>query len=187
MPLSWACPIRDSTGTHKAGYISKSCGAARRHVEDVQREADHRAHGTGGHGGQSGCHEEVPQGHRLPNRGVGAVGGSRRITQIKDPSVLDPKIIAFNTDGEIPWSDQDGCRLASGSRGWRDCDPGERLVLRQGGESVRNRHGDRWGHINPPILMKGGGGIHVLTFLAGCIGRRPIGTLVLYSGAQWRA
>ena len=143
--------------THKAGYISKLAVQPDGTLKMVNEKLITGLTGPFWHGGQSGCHEEVPQGHRLPNRGVGAVGGGRRHRGQRSRACSIRKIIAFNTDGKILGAIKMGVGSPAAAAAGVTATMENALSFDKEGNLYAIDTGIAGGTFNPPIPTKGGG------------------------------
>jgi hypothetical protein len=105
-------------------------------------------------------------------------------TEVKDPSVLEPKIIAFNTDGKILGSIKLGEGPSAAAAAGVVATLGNALAFDKEGNLYAIDTGIAGGTFNPPIATKGGGGVYVPLLLAGRVGQRPISARVIHSGAR---
>jgi hypothetical protein len=78
-------------------------------------------------------------------------------TEVKDPSVLDPKIIAFNADGKILGSIKMGEGSAAAAAAGVVATLGNALAFDREGNLYAIDTGIAGGLFNPPIATKGGG------------------------------
>jgi hypothetical protein len=78
-------------------------------------------------------------------------------TEVKDPSVLDPKIIAFNTDGKVLGAIKMGEGSAAASAAGVVATLGNALAFDREGNLYAIDTGIAGGLFNPPIPTKGGG------------------------------
>jgi hypothetical protein len=78
-------------------------------------------------------------------------------TEVKDPSVLDPKIIAFNTDGKVLGSIKMGAGSSAAAAAGVVATLGNALSFDREGNLYATDTGIAGGLFNPPIPTKGGG------------------------------
>ena len=78
-------------------------------------------------------------------------------TEVKDPSVLDPKIIAFNTDGKVLGSIKMGTGSAAAAAAGVPATLGNALSFDKEGNLYAIDTGIAGGLFNPAIATKGGG------------------------------
>ena len=78
-------------------------------------------------------------------------------TEVKDPSVLDPKIIAFNTDGKVLGAIKMGAGSAAAAAAGVVATLGNALSFDKEGNLYAIDTGIAGGTFNPPIPTKGGG------------------------------
>ena len=78
-------------------------------------------------------------------------------TEVKDPSVLDPKIIAFNTDGKVLGAIKLGEGSSAAKAAGVVATLGNALAFDKEGNLYATDTGIGGGQFNPPIATKGGG------------------------------
>ena len=78
-------------------------------------------------------------------------------TEVKDPSVLDPKIIAFNTDGKVLGAIKMGEGSSAAAAAGVVATLGNALAFDKEGNLYAIDTGIAGGTFNPPIATKGGG------------------------------
>jgi hypothetical protein len=78
-------------------------------------------------------------------------------TEVKDPSVLDPKIIAFNNDGKILGAIRLGASSAAGKVSGVTATLANALAFDKQGNLYLAETGIGGGLFNPPVLARGGG------------------------------
>ena len=78
-------------------------------------------------------------------------------TEVKDPSVIDPKIIAFNADGKILGAIKLGAGSSAAAAAGVSATLGNALSFDKEGNLYAIDTGIAGGTFNPPIATKGGG------------------------------
>jgi len=142
--------------THKAGYISKLAVQPDGRLKMVNEKLITGLTGPLGMAISPVATRKFPKGTVFVAEAWAPLAEADG-TEVKDPSVLDPKIIAFNTDGTILGAIKMGADSSAAAAAGVIATLANALSFDQEGNLYATDTGIAGGTFNPPIPTKGGG------------------------------
>jgi hypothetical protein len=142
--------------THKAGYISKLAMQPDGTLKMVNEKLITGLTGAVGMAVSPVATRKFPKGTVFLIEAWAPLGEADG-TEVKDPSVLDPKIIAFNTDGKILGAIKMGAGSPTAAAAGVTATMENALSFDKEGNLYAIDTGIAGGTFNPPIPTKGGG------------------------------
>jgi hypothetical protein len=142
--------------THNAGYISKLAVQSDGTLKIVNEKLISRLTGPLGMAVSPVATRKFPKGTIFLIEAWAPLAEADG-TEVKDPTVLDPKIIAFNTDGKILGTIKMGAGSQAAEVSGVVATLGNALSFDKEGNLYATDTGIGGGLFNPPIATKGGG------------------------------
>ena len=142
--------------THKAGYVSKLAVQADGTLKMVNEKLITGLTGPLGMAVNPVATKKFPAGTIFLIEAWAPLAEADG-TEVKDPSVLDPKIIAFNTDGKVLGAIKMGTGSAAGKAAGVPATLGNALAFDKEGNLYAIDTGVAGAGFEPPIATKGGG------------------------------